>query len=115
MLELNTNMIVIAIVISLLFTLFNVLIIKWKNATPDESGKISKLWHKVGFIIHFFIVLQLFLAGGWLWGIIGFFTVWFIHNIIIAVGLGKKWYYVGTTSWFDIQIRKIFKNINFDK
>jgi hypothetical protein len=113
---LNLINIIIPLIISILFTIFNGLIINWKlSNNSDVSSKISKKWHKVGFFIHVLIVIQLFLLGGWTWSVIGFFVVWIIHNIIIAIQMGQKWYYVGKTAWFDIQIRKIFKNINFDK
>jgi len=111
----NLITIIIPFIITILFSIFNGLIINWRSATGEDAIRLSKKWHKVGFLIHMLIVAEIFLLGGWIWGIVGFFTVWIIHNIIIAIQMGQKWYYVGTTSWFDRQIRKIFKNVNFDK
>jgi len=110
----SINLIIVLIVISLLFSWADVYKIKWKQAAEKkirDEVKINELqdtWHQIGFLIHTIIVVGLCLAGGWIWGVVGFFLVWFVHNVIIAIGLGQKWWYVGTTAWTDIQIRKIW-------
>jgi len=113
-LNLALNITVILIAISLFFSLADVFKIKWKQEAEkkirDEAKitELSDLWHQVGFMIHCLIVIGLFIVGSWLWAGIGFILVWFVHNVIIAIGLGQKWWYVGTTAWTDIQIRKIW-------
>jgi hypothetical protein len=107
--------IIILLIILILFSIFNGLVIKWKLSNDViKSAKLSKQWHGVVLVIHILSILLLYLLGGLLWGIIGGVLNWLIHNIIIALMLKQKWYYVGKTAWFDKMIRKILPFINFD-
>lgn len=107
--------IIILLIILILFSIFNGLIIKWKlSDNITKTTKLSKQWHGVVLMIHILSILLLYLLGGLLWGIIGIGINWIIHNIIIALMLKQKWYYVGKTAWFDKMIRKILPFINFD-
>jgi hypothetical protein len=112
-------------VLSILFSVFNGLVINWQQslpvsdkATPEQyanATRLSWVWHGIGFVFHFLLVVLFAFVGGWLWAVIGFFLNWIGHNIIIAVIMGQKWYYVGKTAWFDKMIRKLLPFIKFDK
>jgi len=116
---------VLFVVISILFSVFNGLVINWQQAlpvsdkaTPEQyakSKRLSWVWHKIGFIIHFLLVVLFAFVGGWIWMLVGFFLNWIGHNIIIALMMGQKWYFVGTTADTDKLIRKLFPFINFDR
>jgi hypothetical protein len=107
--------VVILIVISILFSVFNGLVIKWKLTNDAKlAATYSEWWHVVGGLIHILMVGQVLIIGGWIWGLITFFVVWLIHNIVIAKMMKQKWYYVGKTAKTDILIRKILFFINFD-
>lgn len=99
--------------LSVLFSIFNGFVINWKLNKNNKDWSVR--WHGTGLFIHAIMVAMLYLAGGWIWGLVGLVTVWLLHNIIIALLMGQRWFYVGKTAWFDRQIRKIFKFINFDK
>lgn len=111
----ETMTVVILITLSLLFSVFNGLVIKWKlTADPYKASLYSDWWHVVGAIIHGLMVIQAWIIGGYIWAVVIFFVVWLAHNIIIAKMMGQKWYYVGKTAKFDILIRKVLFFINFD-
>jgi hypothetical protein len=112
------------ILLSLLFSIFNGVVINWKQALPtsdkttqedyNKAKRLSIIWHGVGLVIHMVLITLFHLIGGYIWLIIGFFLNWLGHNIIIALIMGQKWYYVGTTAWTDKLIRRIPPFINFD-
>jgi hypothetical protein len=109
------TLLVFTLLISVLFSVFNGLIINWKNSTAEKAERLSFAWHGVGLVMHVLLVALIAFIGGWLWAVMGFFLNWIGHNIIIAVIMGQKWYYVGKTAWFDKMIRKLLPFINFDK
>jgi len=112
-------------IISILFSVFNGIVINWKQTLPvsdkateadyNKVKRLSWVWHGVGAIFHFILIMMFAFVGGWIWMLVGLFLNWIGHNIIIALIMGQKWYYVGTTAWFDKQIRKLLPFINFDK
>jgi len=103
----------ILILISLLlFALWNGLVIKWK-LSGDQ--KYSRYWHIVAFLVKLPLVAVVFIASDWYFALVAGFVCWIPYNVIIALVIGQRWYYVGKTAWFDIQIRKLLPFIKFDK
>lgn len=56
----------------------------------------------------FFAFLVLYYSE-WDWILAGvfLFTEWFCFDIFNALMIGQKWYYIGTSAWLDIQVRKL--------
>lgn len=96
----------------LLFAAWNGYVIQWKL-----TGKAiwSRRWHAVAFIVKMPLVAVVWINSTWWMAIIAGFLSWVIYNIIIALIMGKKWYYIGNSAWFDIQVRKLLSFVDFDK
>ena len=92
----KTNAITSLIVISILFAAFNGLVIAWYNSNDVVmSDRLKRLWHGVGFAIRAFISLVAYFTSSlWWFGAIAFIS-WLPYNIIIALIIGRKWYYLG--------------------
>lgn len=107
-------LLILILLISVLFSVFNGFVINWKHSAEKIAEQLSVKWHGVGLVMHIVLVAILYLLGGWIWAIIGFLINWLGHNIIIAKMLNQKWYYIGKTAWTDKLIRKLLPFINFD-
>jgi len=85
------NYIIIAIALSILFAVFNGLVINWKQQ-PNVilAARISNTWHIISFMIRFGLFIQLALLLN-IWGIIlGVLLLWPGYNIIIHMIIGQK-------------------------
>ena len=81
----------------------------------DWNKSINRMWHIYGFVMRFLLVgLMYMITENWIYTASVAVIVWPFYNISCAIGLRKKWYYVGKdgTDWL---IRKVFFFINFDK
>jgi len=114
-LDTKITFLVLFTVLSILFSVFNGLVINWKNSTAEKAERLSFAWHGVGLVMHVLLVALIAFIGGWFWAIVAFLLNWLGHNIIIAMIMGQKWFYVGKTAWTDKLIRRILPFINFDK
>lgn len=104
---LNIQSITVVLII-LLFALFNGLIVNWKQATDEDKAKsISKQWHAVAMVIRALVVL-LFYSNITLMIILGWFSI-ISYDIIIALIMRQKWYYIGDTATID----KLGTKINY--
>ena len=111
----NLDLLIFLGILTVLFAVWNGLVIRWKQAPQVEQPRWSNLWHGVAAIIHVIIILLCAYLYKW-WGLaVGLFVNWILYNIIIAKFLRQKWYYVGTTSRVDRIIRKLLPFINFDR
>lgn len=99
-----TDLPTLIILCIVLFAAWNGLVIKWYN-TKDPYW--SKWWHGIGLAIRIALVFIMYIVSGWLLAIIAAVLAGIVYNIIINLIIGKKWYYVGTTSVIDRWIRKI--------
>jgi len=87
---------VLVLLLVLLFAVFNAYVINWYNS---KDQKWSVLWHRVAMMIRILVVLLMFpsiklmLIFAWL-SIVS-------YDIIIALIMNQKWYYIGATATID--------------
>jgi len=75
----------------------------------------SKYWHTIAFIVKLPLVAVAYIESGLIAALVVTFICWIPYNIVIALMMGQKWYYVGKTAWTDKLIRKLLPFINFDR
>ena len=91
---------IILIVIAICFAIFNGLVINWKQNYKDKANYWREWWKSVGFMIRLLLPVMDFLIFGfnYLHLSILLFVLYPMYDIIIALLMGEKWYYQGTTS-----------------
>jgi len=109
------------IILGIIFTLIGVILLGFYNAlllkegrtlpdSPDIS-KISKQWHMVGAAIFLYISIAVGYSFGWKF--IPFSLSCFLAifaGIVHKLGLGKSFFFVGTTAKTDQLLQKWFPN-----
>jgi hypothetical protein len=114
----------------LLFATFNGVILKWHNLflprTPFADPELehrrqncikswNKWWHRNALAIRVSLWIAIWLVSeNWLVTILIIIADCLWYPILINLINCWKWYHIGTTAWWDIQIRKLFPKINFD-
>ena len=105
--EATTDIIICTMLLHILFASWNGLVILWYT-THDEMWR--DWWHRVGVAVRFFIVLTVWLGTySILWTVVSVLVAGIVYNVIINAIIGKPLLYVGTTSYLDKLIRKLFK------
>lgn len=79
------------------------------------SPKTSAIWHGLGWVIRFDLLLLLYVLQVNIWLlIVATILMWPVYNIACSIGRKQKWYYVDTKG-IDGIIRKLLPFIKFDK
>jgi hypothetical protein len=96
-------------ILSILFTVFFVLYTKWQFS--DDKGLTSGKWHPFGMIMRALAIVSPFLCqlfpGTWQdYLLAGTINIVLWEILINIIALGKKWWYIGITSKFDIKLSK---------
>ena len=85
-----------AIIIVILFAVWNGIVIKWKHT--DEKI-YSIIWHGLGFVIRGYCLLLIY--PDWLLMLIYANIAWTVYDMVINVINGWNLFYIGNTSVID--------------
>jgi len=94
------KLLIILLFTGILFALFNGLVINWKQNYKEKANYWREKWKQIGWLIRFCLPLIDYIQYGfnYIHLSILLFVLYPIYDVIIALTIGGKWYYQGTTS-----------------
>ena len=91
----ETTNLLLLLFVGLFLALWNAYVIEWGLSTePNERVKLSKLWHRIGFLIRAALACYVTAAYGLFYGWLSVIVLWQLYDVIINLARKMPAFYV---------------------